>query len=459
MRLDDDLAVRQVEPMRLGVLREPATAGWSLACADGADAGCLALAVGGEAPSARVYSVDLAKRTSAFRAPLVPAPPPGAPVVESIATVVAGTPLAELAVARLGSPASATNATMLAVLAADHDAGKRGDRGVVTVQPLSTADAKSVTTLATRALPVGGVAIAGTDRAEDGVAVAWVARDRGDPQVHVTRVDRAGRVLHDAQITTVQGDASDVAIAWGGDHFVVAWVDGRDGNGEVYATTLDRAGRSFGKGQRITNAPGDASDVTLVANAEGAWVAWADPRESPQDGFADVYVAPLRVKDAARAGDEVRVLATAAHSRSPVLALRGSDVALAWIEEAPMGAEASRTRAYGAMLAWLSPSGKPLVEPAHVPVAGDGFPTAITLDGASGALRGILARSAGDAIVLDALDVKRDGTSTPFALVTLDGPPSLDVSLAIAGDQVLFNDEGEGDTAKRARRAVLRWAR
>jgi hypothetical protein len=313
--------------------------------------------------------------------------------------------------------------------------------------------------LSKRALAVGGVAVAGTGRPVDGAAIAWVGRDNGDPQVHVTRVDQAGRTLHDAQLTTARGDASDVAIAWAGNQWIVAWVDGRDGNGEVYATTLDAAGRVVGKGQRITHAPGDATDVALVATADSAWVAWADPRESPQDGFADIYVAELRPKDATRVGDEVRVLATAAHSRSPALARRGTDIALGWIEEAPMGADPARARAYGAMLAWLGPGGKPLAPPSHVPVAGDGFPTAIALEGAGGVLHGVLARAAVDAIVLDALDVKRDGAVTPFALVTLDGPPSLDVSMGLAGRELFFNDEGEGAGARRARRARVVWPR
>jgi hypothetical protein len=289
------------------------------------------------------------------------------------------------------------------------------------------------------------------------VAIAYVARDDGDPQVHVARVDRHGRTTSDKRVTQVKGDASDVAIAWAGDHWLVGWVDGRNGDGEVYATTLDREGRHVGNGARITTAPGDASDVALIASPTGAWIAWADPRESPNDGFSDIYVAPLNVATAARAGDEVRVLATAAHSRSPTLATRGKDVALAWIEEAPMGAEASRARSYGAMFAWLGPNGRPLAEPSRLAVAGDGFPTAITLDDDGGALHAVLARAAGDGIVLDAMDLGHGAASPPVPLLTIDGPPSLDVALALVGPDLFWNDEGPEPEAKRARRAAIRW--
>ena len=299
--------------------------------------------------------------------------------------------------------------------------------------------------------------------------MAWVARDAGDPQVHVARVDRRGKLVHDAQLTSVKGDAADVAIAWSGDKWIVAWVDTRDGNGEVYAATLDRDGRTVGRGQRITNAPGDASDVAILALPDAAgpdgrgavWLAWADPRESPQDGFADIYVAPLRARDASRAGDEVRVLATAAHSRSPALGARGKDVAVGSIEEAPMGADPSRTRAYGAMFAWLGPSGAPVSEPARLPVTGDGFPTAIALDGTPGTLHAVLARAGTDMVLLEGLDLQRDAHEavTPFPLIALDGPPSLDVALAMTSASLFFNDESADADGRRVRRATVRWKR
>src|SRR5581483_6059634 len=105
------------------------------------------------------------------------------------------------------------------------------------------------TVLAKKALPIGGAAIAGAD---DGAAIAWVSRDNGDPQVHVTRVDKTGKKTGDAQITTAKGDASDVAIGAVDGGWMVAWVDARDGNGEVYAARLDKNSKVIGAEQRIT---------------------------------------------------------------------------------------------------------------------------------------------------------------------------------------------------------------
>jgi hypothetical protein len=460
VRFDAKLSPIQVEPMRLGILRDPASTGWSLTCDEGKT--CLALA---SAPSQeqplRLMAVNLKARPNAFRVPTPLPPPPGAPAVEALQTIAAGEPFTELASARFGEGA------IVALLASSNDeTAKRDDTASVTVEVLdATTTAPVAQAVTRRALPSGGVAIAATDRPEDGAAIAWVGRDGGDPQVHVTRVGHDGKVLRDVQLTNARGDAMDVSIAWAGDRWVVAWVDTRDGNGEVYAATLDADARTVGKGQRITNAPGDASDVAILAlpNAVGpdgrgaVWLAWADPRESPRDGFADIYVAPLRSRDGSRASEEVRVLATAAHSRSPALGARGSDLAIGWIEEAPMGADPARARTYGAMFAWLGPSGAPSSEPTRLPLAGDGFPTSVTLDGSSRSLHVVLARATSDMIILDGIDLQRDQAPTPFPLVTLDGPPSLDVALAAAGDALFFNDESADAETRRARRAMVRW--
>ncbi len=462
VRFDAKLAPVQVEPLRLGILREPASAGWGLACDPAGTCLVLAAVPGQDQQPLRVLAVDLASRPNAFRPPTPLPAPPGAPTVEALQTIATGEPFTELASARSGEGA------IVALLAASNDeTAKRDDNGSVTVETFDPTGAPVPHSVTKRALAAGGVAIAATDRPEDGAAVAWVARDGGDPQVHVTRVDRQGKVLRDAQLTSVRGDAMDVAIAWAGDKWIVAWVDTRDGNGEVYAATLDRDGRVVGRGQRITSAPGDASDVTILALPDAAgpdgrgavWLAWADPRESPQDGFADIYVAPLRSRDASRAADEVRVLATAAHSRSPALGARGTDVALSWIEEAPMGADPANGRTYGAMFAWLGATGAPTAEASRLPLAGDGFPTSVALDGTPQALHVVVARAAADAIVLDGIDLQRDQPMTPFPLITLDGPPSLDVALAATQDALFFNDESADAETRRARRATVRWKR
>jgi hypothetical protein len=245
----------------------------------------------------------------------------------------------------------------------------------------------------------------------------------------------------------------------------VAWVDTRDGNGEVYATKVDPSLRRIAREVRLTNAPGDASDVTVLAqpgrDGPVVWVAWADPRESPRDGIADIYVSRLHANDATPFGPETRVLATVPHSRSPALA-PGEGTAgpsIAWIEEAPTGADPNGASVYGAMIGALDAEGRIAGDPLRVRGAGEGFPTSVALDRSGALLHVLLTRSTRDDMFLDAMTLTPGAPPRPFALFGLEGPPSMDVALAVVGDGVYFNDQSEGSTDGRIRRATVQWKR
>lgn len=168
-------------------------------------------------------------------------------------------------------------------------------------------------------------------------------------------------------------------------------------------------------------------------------------RESPHDGVADIYVARLHGVDARPIGTESRVLATVPHSRSPVLApgmAEGLPV-IGWIEEAPVGADPKGASVYGAMIGLLDGEGHLKGEPARTRGGGEGFPTSIALDRSGQALHVVLTRSTKDDIFLDAMTVSPDAPPRPFLLFGLEGPPSMDVSLAVQGDGIYFNDQTE----------------
>jgi hypothetical protein len=46
-----------------------------------------------------------------------------------------------------------------------------------------------------------------------------------------------------------------------------------------------------------------------------------------------------------------------------------------------------------------------------------------------------------------------------FPLLTLDRPPSMDVTLLLHGGVLFFNDDGPAVSDKRARRARIDWSR
>ncbi|MBS2015278.1 MAG: hypothetical protein JST00_20490 [Deltaproteobacteria bacterium] len=457
VRTNDRAVPVQRETFGFGT--DPASMGWSLTC-NATD--CLALAASGTTP-ARVRAAEVRPRVNLAAPPDQAPPPKDGPRVEEVLAVVTGESIVDMAGAKIG------DATVIAMLGTKAEAAspkaKAGEDPKHTPLVLTTrvVDANGVvgppTVLTNRALAVGGVAIAPAEKSDDGGAVAWVARDSGDLEVHVTKIDRKGKKTNDLQLTTMKGDASDVAIVWAGGGWIVAWVDARDGNGEVYATKVG-ADLSRNAGERITNAPGDASDLVAAVRGDDVWLAWADPRESPRDGMADIYVAAVRAKDAKRSVEEQRLLATASHSRTPQLALTPSSVHVAWIEEAPMGTETPGASGYGAMWATLGADGKITRRPTRLTLAGEGAATSVALERAPNVdgVRAVVARSNLDAISLDAMSLATAETAAS-PLLTLDGPPSLDVALFLDGGMLYFNDDGPTPADKRARRARISWNR
>jgi hypothetical protein len=454
VRFDARLASLQAEPVVLGEGPAATALGWGLQCAGER---CLALAATGETPTP-VFAVDLAPRSSPFPTPISPPPPPDALRVTSLETIASGQSYEEIAAGRLG------DATMVATLASPEGASddRRHVHGaVLTVRTLDDDGRQRgpTATLTSRGVSIGGVALAPGAAPQDGVAVAWVAaRDETDRQVHLARLDRAGRRTKEVELTAREkADVSSVALAWTGDGWLVAWVDGRDGNGEVYATKVDRELTRVAREERITNAPGDAGDVTLAARDGVAWLAWSDPRESPREGLADIFATTLGVRDAKRASDEVRVLASAPHSRSPQLAAAGDGAVLAWIEDAATGLEGPAA----AMVATLDRRGRVTRAPAILPLAADGRPTALALAPSSDGVHAVVVRSGADAVTLDAAVLGPDGllASKPWPLLDVEATASFDVDVALAGNALLFDDVGGAPGDHHVRRAAIAWRR
>jgi len=453
VRFDARLEPTQTEPLYVGLPRTQAALGWALRCTS---TRCIALAATGEAPTP-IYTVDLEPRVSSFAAPMLAAPPPDAPRVTGVLTVASGQPYIQVSTAPLDE--STLVATLTSTIDAPaHAETQRGRGAIVDVRPFDHQGRPvgASSQLTSRALPVGGIAIAAGRSPEDGAVVAWVARDDGDPQVHLAHVDRKGKRTNEVQLTTAKGDASDVAVAWAEDGWMVAWVDTRDGNGEVYATKVDRDLNRTAREERITDAPGDAGDVSLAVRGDVAWLAWSDPRESPREGLADIYTTMLRTRDAKRIGDEVRVLATAAHSRSPAIVTTGDGAMVAWIEDGPTGLDAPAA----AMVVRLDAQGHVAGRPAWLPMAGHGRATSLALAPAGDGVRAVVTRNDRDDVTLDAVAISADGTpGRPWPLLDLDAPGSFDVALSLASDALFFDDIGPSAADHRIRRAAFSWSR
>ncbi len=452
LRTDAELAPLDVSPLEFG--EDQPGMGWSLACSPG----CLALSASGETP-AHVRTEFVPARTSQSSALTVVAASPTSrePTrfleVETLAT---GESMSHLAELKLGER------TLVASLTSDLDLPGRGNRAAILRVRAFDDQGKSLdeaptkgkdpTLLTNRALAVGGLAIAGAGKPEDGGAVVWVAREGGDPEVHVTRIDARGRRTNDITLTSTKGDASDVAIAWVGNAWVVGWVDFRNGNGEVYTTKVTPDLRRIVREERITNAPGDASGLRLLYNGKDrVFAAWSDPREAARDGFADIYVAPIRAHDATRMTEEVRLVPSVPHSRSPELLPMGEGAIVAWIEQAPDGADPSRDGAYRALAMRIDAMGKPIGVPVTLPTAGPGHPTALSVEVAGQGLRGVITRTRGEGVTLDGFS-GNFGTFKAFSIGSIATPRTSDVAVLTFREWVYFGEDGAGPHERRLRR-------
>jgi hypothetical protein len=407
---------------------------------------CVALAAADGIPTS-IFAVDFAPRTSPFALPTRRPPPADAPRVLSLSTIASGAPYDDIAAAPLG------DATVVAALA-----GATLSLMVIDDQGHPQGQTQ---TLTSRALGVGGIAVAPGGVPQDGAAVAWVTgRGNDSRQVHVARLDAHGRRTREIELTTrARGDVTSVAMAWAGDGWLVAWIDGRDGNGEVYASKVDRDLVRVAPEERITTAPGDAGDLALAVRGSTAWLAWSDPRESPREGLGDIYATTLDPKDARRLTAEVRVLASAPHSRSPQLAPTpdGSAAVVAWIEDAATGLEGPGA----AMAALLDRNGRVAQAPELLPLSGDGRPTSVVLEPSRDGVRAIVVRSGASSVSLDAIAIASDGgpAGSPWPLLDVEAPASFDVTVALAGDALVFDDVGVAPGDHHVRHAAVAWRR
>ena len=276
-RFDSKLQITSVSPISVPE-GETAALAWALDCTA---LGCATLVASNETPTP-IFTFDSSIDKNKNHLAPTSQPPPGAPRIASLSTISAKEPTSDFAEARLGTT------TLLATMnGSEEDAHPQARASSATVSIRVIEDKKAAsapTVLTTRALDLGGVAVAAGEAPENGALVAWVAKDGGDPQVHTAHVDAHGKKLNELLVTTERGDAADVAVAWSAGGWLVAWVDWRDGNGEVYAARLSPDASRVLATERITRAPGDASGVALLARpgSQEAWLAWADPRENPR---------------------------------------------------------------------------------------------------------------------------------------------------------------------------------
>jgi len=345
------------------------------------------------------------------------------------------------------------------------------------VRPIGADGAPGKTVIVSRkALSIGGVALAPSSGEKPvETAVAWVAREKGESHVFVTKIGAAGEKLAQKGVTVIarkkgkgpMSEASDVAIASDGSGgWVVAWVDTRDGNAEIYVAKVDKSLTKVVADKRITEAPGDSAEVQIVVKGKEVLLVWSDARKSPEDGSADIYLARLDLATLKKEAPEARIFASELHSRTPQIQPMGSGFLLSWIEDA-FGAgkdgkadSAESTAEKGLRVARLDSQGAMIGIPQLIRGENGYAVTSATLGCGPKACRGVLTTAQGEALTLDAFELTPGSPAGPLKQIALlTGPVTQDVSPVFSSSgaaSLFFADDAVGGSG-RVRWMQLGW--
>jgi hypothetical protein len=303
--------------------------------------------------------------------------------------------------------------------------------------------------LSLRAHSLGGIALSSSATQKD-VLAAWAGLDGGEPQVFLTLLDPAGKKLSQHMLTRKKGDLSDIALAPGGTDYLVAWIDERSGDPEVYATKVNHALNHVTPEQRITQAPGAATDLSLVSTPSGAIAVWADARDSEQAGSADVFAVALRGSDATRAGPEAALQKTRTHSFSPVARAYGSGALVAWLEAASERTDGDPAHVSFAV---LDDAGRLSGNVQNVNL-GSGTPVTLGLDCAQRTCHAVVTVALETRSELYAVGFHDGKVENPVRIRTSNSAPS-SVAPLVHGSEVYITEPSLG--MARLRRLQLEW--
>jgi hypothetical protein len=186
----------------------------------------------------------------------------------------------------------------------------------------------------------------------------------------------------------------------------------------------------------LTSVRGAATSLALLAAGNEVIAAWADARDAEQPGWADIFAARLRASDASPIAAEQRVVQTRAHSHSPVLARRGAQSVLAWIED-PVTGEKRR-----ASVNIVDLDEQARVSSATLAVtAADGSPLSVALSCWAEKCRAVMPVDLGDTAELQSFEVTgRAHASKVIRLAQLAEAAGQAVAPVLIGSELFYSD-------------------
>jgi hypothetical protein len=175
---------------------------------------------------------------------------------------------------------------------------------------------------------LGGVTVA-HDAKSDQSLLVWSALDQKKPHLFATLVDAEGKKIGQRMLTSSAGEVYDSAAAFVGDGWVVSWVDDRSGSPQAYITKIDTKLARKSPDQPVSKDAISGVSLALAGND----LALLYSREDAATGGELIELVHVSSMNASLSGSPVRVSSGARHAHSPKLAVAGSSLAAAWLED------------------------------------------------------------------------------------------------------------------------------
>jgi hypothetical protein len=294
----------------------------------------------------------------------------------------------------------------------------------------------------------------------DTACAAFVVREGPDSHLALARLGVEGKRQRQVSLAQAPGDVGDVDLSATPEGWLVAWVDGRDRNGEVYAARVDAELKRVTPERRLTQTPGDATEVAVLARGDYALVAYAEPKSASPGAPANPYVMRVKTSDLSPLGEPSRLAATSRHLRALRLVPQGDEAIAVWVEEPDTSGSTGAANG-GPTVQWVrvGADGAPKGLPQTVGGFHDGSLGSLAISCDRGPCRGLMTRAEGRGRMLVGFSwlPGSNRVEAMHDLLSLYGEGAVrDATPALAGDEAWIVDD-EGNEGGALRRALIRW--
>ncbi|MFC1612495.1 hypothetical protein ACFL29_01455 [Patescibacteria group bacterium] len=145
-----------------------------------------------------------------------------------------------------------------------------------------------------------------------------------DKKIKLALVDSASNLVGTAKDVYTAGETVEPRLAWSGQNFMVVWSEQGAINDDVFYILLDADGNTVGSKVLLTTTASDETEPSIVWTGDKYYVSYTKA--------GDIYLQKINVNGVV-SGEEVNIYNSDANSHSSELAVNGSVVGVAWIED------------------------------------------------------------------------------------------------------------------------------